>query len=240
MLGPSGLPRYAHEVRAVVLSVRSGVLSVVLARSGRRWSLPGGGCGPRQRLREAITAHLADQVDVRELAHLEQLATHSAVERDPRERVLGTAYLALLPSDVSPRLPSGARWFPTAELPAMALDHDVFVAAAVERLRAKLSYTNIGFALAPATFTIAELREVISAALGYQVAATNLTRVMTRRDLITPTGASAEPGRGGGRPAAVYRFRSRELSVTDPFAVLRPPRRPQARPDPVSAVGPVT
>ena len=51
----------------------------------------------------------------------------------------------------------------------------------VDRLRAKLSYTNIAFALAPAEFTIAELRDIVSAALGYEVDATNLNRVMTRR-----------------------------------------------------------
>jgi hypothetical protein len=47
---------------------------------------------------------------------------------------------------------------------------------------------------------------------------------MTRRELIEATGEVSSSGPGGGRPAAIYRFRSRELLVTDPFAVLRPPR----------------
>ena len=59
--------------------------------------------------------------------------------------------------------------------------------------------------------------------LGYDVGATNLQRVMTRRQMIEPTGNQSAPGSGGGRPAALYRFRQRTLNVTDPFAVFRPP-----------------
>jgi 8-oxo-dGTP diphosphatase len=109
------------------------------------------------------------------------------------------------------------------ELPSTAFDHGALVTSGWERLRAKLSYTNLGFALAPPTFTISELRSVYAAALGYDVAPTNLQRVLERRAVIEPTGETAPPGRGGGRPAAVYRFSERRLVVTDPFAALRPP-----------------
>jgi 8-oxo-dGTP diphosphatase len=105
----------------------------------------------------------------------------------------------------------------------MAFDHRAIVLAARERLRAKLSYTNIGFALAPETFTISELAAIYTAALGYPVDPTNLRRILERRGVLEATGERRSSGPGGGRPAAVYRFRSRELEVTDPFAVLRPP-----------------
>jgi ADP-ribose pyrophosphatase YjhB (NUDIX family) len=228
-VGGGPWPAYPHEVVAVVLSVRDGVLSVLLWRRARapfarRWALPGGGVGPAERLRTAIGRHLAEKVDVHEVAHLEQLATHSNVRRDPRARVLATAYLGIVPSSAAPSLPADTRWWPVSELPPTAFDHDEFVAAAVDRLRAKLSYTNIGFALAPAEFSLSTLTDVISGALGYRVAATNLARVMNRRELIEPTGVLCAPGPGGGRPAMTYRFRSRVLAVTDPFAVLRPPR----------------
>lgn len=242
--GPAGTvpaggpwPAYPHEVVAVVLSVRDGVLSVLLWRRARapfarRWALPGGGVGPDERLRTAISRHLAEKVDVHEVAHLEQLATHSNVRRDPRARVLATAYLGLVPSSAAPSLPRDTRWWSVSELPPTAFDHDEFVGAAVNRLRAKLSYTNIGFALAPAEFTLSTLTDVVGGALGYPVTATNLARVMNRREQIEPTGEIAAPGPGGGRPAMTYRFRSRALAVTDPFAVLRPPRGTTRQPDP--------
>ena len=97
------------------------------------------------------------------------------------------------------------------------------VTAARDRLRAKLSYTNLGFALAPREFTISALRDLYAAALGHPVSATNLQRVLTRRRVLEPTGAVAPPGPAGGRPAALFRFTDRTLRVTDAFAVLRPP-----------------
>jgi len=224
-----GWPTYPHEVLATVLSVREERLSVLLWRRARspyrgRWALPGGGVEPSERLREAITRHLAAKVDIRELAYVEQLATHSAVHRDPRGRVLATAYLGLVPVDVTAELPADTAWHPVDELPATAFDHQFFIDAAVARLRAKLSYTNIGYALAAREFTISQLRVVFSAALGYEIDATNLLRVLTRRQVIAATDRRAPSGEAGGRPATVYRFVTRELTVTDPFAVLKPPR----------------
>lgn len=221
-------PAYPHEVLGVVLSVRDGRLSVLLWRRSMgpeagHWALPGGGVEATQRLREAIAAHLAAKVDVRDVAWIEQVATHSKVDRDPRDRVLATGYLALVPADVEPALPADTAWFDVDDLPPTAFDHHVFVDAAVERLRAKLSYSNIGFALAPAAFTLPTLRQIVSAALGYQVDATNLARVLTRRGTIEPTGETTSSGARGGRPAAVYRFTSRTVTVTDPFATLKPP-----------------
>jgi hypothetical protein len=216
-------------VLGVVLSVRADRLSVLLWRRTRppeedRWALPGGGVRPTQRLREAISAHLAAKVDVCDIAWLEQVATHSRVDRDPRARVLATGYLALVPVDVIPALPEDTAWFDVEDLPPTAFDHRFFIEAAVERLRAKLSYTNIGFGLAPREFTVHTLRTIVSAALGYEVSATNLNRVMTRRQMIEPTGATTSSSSHGGRPAAVYRFTASTLTVTDPFAVLRPPK----------------
>lgn len=225
-------PAYPHEVVAVVLSIRDGRLSTLLWRRALpphrgRWALPGGGVQADERLRTAILRHLAEKVDLREVAHLEQLATHSNIRRDPRGRVLATGYLGIVPADAAPVLPADTRWHPVDALPTTAFDHAEFVRAGVDRLRAKLSYTNIGFALAPSDFTMSQLRDLISAALGYPVSPTNLERVMTRRSLIEATGNRTAPGAGGGRPAMNFRFRDRELTVTDPFAVLKPPgRRP--------------
>ncbi len=109
------------------------------------------------------------------------------------------------------------------DLPPTAFDHGAIAIAGRDRLRGKLSYTNAGFALAPPAFTLAELREVYVAALGHDVSATNLRRVLDRRGAIVATGERRGSGRSGGRPAEVFRFAAAELEVTDPFAALRPP-----------------
>ena len=76
--------------------------------------------------------------------------------------------------------------------------------------------------LAPATFTVAQLRDIYAASLGHPVSATNLQRVLTRRGVIEPTPAAARPTTLGGRPATLYRFAARSLVVTNPFAAFRP------------------
>ena len=213
-----------------MLHVRNGELQALLWQRARdpdagAWSLPGGYLDAEETLEESIRRHLATKVDVRELSHLEQLGTWSDPHRHPDERQLATAYLGLVPTGLDPGLPDDTAWHPVSALPELAFDHREITLAGRERLRAKLSYTNIGFALAPPEFTISELREFYAAALGHDVSATNLQRVLLRRGVIEATGERRAPGPGGGRPAAVFRFRSRSLEVTDEFAVLRPPSR---------------
>jgi ADP-ribose pyrophosphatase YjhB (NUDIX family) len=230
----------AHVTLAVVLQVRDGRLQVLLWQRAREpflgaWSLPGGYLEPGETLEESIRRHLAVKVDVRELAHLEQLATMSDPDRNPLAWELATAYLGLVPADVDPAVPEDTRWHPVSRLPELAFDHRAITLAGRDRLRAKLSYTNAGFALAPHRFTLSELRQIYVAALGHDVSATNLQRVLLRRGVLEPTGERREPGRSGGRPAALYRFRTRQLEITDQFAVLKPrqaaaaPSRTRAR-----------
>ena len=222
-----------HEVLAVVFQVRnlsSGKphLDVLLWQRALepemgKWSLPGGRVRDDEDLSTSARRQLAEKVDIQEVAHLEQLAVFSDPHRVPGARVIASAFLGLVPSPATPALPSDTRWHPVGELPPMAFDHGPMVAYARSRLAAKLSYTNIGFALAAREFALSTLRDVYGAALGYPVDATNLQRVLARRGVITPTGTTAHPGRSGGRPPALYRFTDSRLRVTDEFAAFRPP-----------------
>jgi len=220
--------RPIHVTLAVVFQVRAGTLQVLLWQRAKEpfagaWSLPGGYLEPGETLEASIRRHLAAKVDVRELSHLEQLETRSDPDRHPREWELATAYLGLVPRDVDPALPADTEWHSLDRLPELAFDHRAITLAGRERLRAKLSYTNIGFALAPETFALSELRDIYAAALGHDVSATNLQRVLVRRGVLEPTGKRREPGRSGGRPAELFRFSAPRLEVTDHFAVRRPP-----------------
>jgi ADP-ribose pyrophosphatase YjhB (NUDIX family) len=217
-----------HVALGVVLRAREQRLEVLLWQRAKEpakdaWALPGGYLEEDETLETSIRRHLKAKVDVRELTHLEQLETRSDPERYPRGRQLATAYLGLVPTNADPAVPDDTTWHQIDRLPRMAFDHGEITLAGRERLRAKLSYTNVGFALAPETFTIAELRDVYAAALGHDVSSTNLQRVLLRRELLEQTGERREPGPSGGRPAALFRFRARKLEVTDAFAVLRPP-----------------
>jgi ADP-ribose pyrophosphatase YjhB (NUDIX family) len=218
----------AHVALAVVFQVREGALSVLLWERAREpfsgaSALPGGTLVEGETLERSILRHLAAKVDVRDVSHLEQLGTWSDPARHPERWELATAYLGLVPLEVDPQIPDDTRWHRVDALPDTAFDHGAIVLAGRDRLRGKLSYSNIGFALAPESFTLAELRNVYEAALGYEVSATNLKRVLLRRGAIESLGRRRAHGPAGGRPAELYRFRVPRLEVTDPFAVLRPP-----------------
>ena len=197
--------------------------SVHWNRRRGKWSLPGGRLGDDEDLTSSVRRQLAEKVDLRELAHLEQLAVFSDPNRVPGARTIASTFLGpgALPRD--PRTAAGHPWHPVSDLPPMAFDHGPMVEHARTRLVAKLSYTNIGFALAPTEFAVSTLRDIYSAALGHPVDATNLQRVLERRNVITRTGTTARSGRSGGRPAALYRFTDSRYRVTDEFAALRPP-----------------
>jgi ADP-ribose pyrophosphatase YjhB (NUDIX family) len=160
----------AHVALATVFQVRDGDLSVLLWERARdphsgAWALPGGTLAADETLEESILRHLATKVDLREVSHLEQLGTWSEPDRHPERWELATAYLGLVPHGVDPQIPDDTRWHPVEAMPPTAFDHGAIVLAGRDRLRAKLSYSNIGFALAPETFTLAELRDVYEAAL---------------------------------------------------------------------------
>ena len=222
---PLGQP--THYVLGAVLQVRDDQLAVLLWQRARepfagQWSLPGGALVARESLEASIRRHLAAKVDVRELAHLEQFETLSEPDRHPDEWQVATAYLGLVPADANPSLPSDTAWHSIRSLPPLAFDHQRIVLAARDRLRAKLSYTNVGFAIAPREFTLAELRDLYAAALGHQVAATNLQRILVRRELLEPLAERRAPTAAGGRPAQLFRFRTRQIEITAQFAVLKP------------------
>lgn len=221
-------PAPVHVALATVFQVRDGELCALLWERAREpfsgaWALPGGTLAARETLEGSILRHLATKVDVQEVAHLEQLGTWSEPARHPERWEIATAYLGLVPLGLDPRVPEDTSWHPVDALPATAFDHGEIVLTGRDRLRGKLSYSNIGFGLAPETFTLAELRDIYESALGYEVSATNLKRVLVRRGAITSIGTRRAHGPAGGRPAELYRFCDRRLEVTDQFAVFRPP-----------------
>ena len=190
----------SHTVVAVVMRVHGGRLETMFARVERK-------------VGESLDDALARAVDVGALVHVEQLET-----RVFDDGTVATIYLAIARPDSE----VDGHWRPVAA--RWSKSDNALLAVAQARLRAKLSYTNLGFALAPEVFTISELREVYVAALGHDVSATNLQRVLLRRGALERVDGHRAPGRTGGRPAALFRFASQRLEVTDEFAALRPPR----------------
>jgi len=98
----------------VVLRVRDRRLDCLLWQRAKapfdgQWSLPRGPLGATERLGTSASRHLAAKVDITSIAHMEQLETRSDPDRDPRQRVLATAYLALVATTLPGDSPDDAK-----------------------------------------------------------------------------------------------------------------------------------
>jgi 8-oxo-dGTP diphosphatase len=167
-----------------------------------RFAFPGG----RVRVAESLDAAAARWLDAAlpgESAHLEQLYTFGEPGRDPAARVVSVAYLAFLPRAAEA---PGALWFKVAELPGLAYDHGVVARTALQRLRAKLAYTNIAYNLLPGSFTLGELQRAYEAILGRALDRRNFRKRILLLDFLEPLGTAR---RGRHRPALLYRFAER-------------------------------
>jgi 8-oxo-dGTP diphosphatase len=222
----SDRPLAAPVVNGVVMRAAPRLETLLWHRTDSgEWSLPGGFVRPHETLDEAMARHLREKVGVERVGHIEQLSTASRSDSHPDLWLIDVAHIAVLASDAQPQLPPDTDWHPIDGLPPVAFGHRAIIEQARDRLRGKLSYSNIAFALAPETFTLRELAHLYSAVLGHPVDPTNLGRVLERDEVLEPTGERRPAGESGGRPAAVYRFREREYAITRPYAAFRPPSR---------------
>ncbi len=172
-----------------------------------RWALPGGFVGPNEDLEEAARRELADETGITRL-YLEQLYSFGDPKRDPRERVISVAYYALVKlADHKLRAASDAvdvAWFPVAELPKLAFDHEKIVEVALRRLKAKVRYEPIGFELLPEKFTLGELQRLYETVLEQAVDKRNFRKKILGTELLDPLDEYQQDV--AHRAAQYYRF----------------------------------
>jgi 8-oxo-dGTP diphosphatase len=207
----------AVAIDVVVVTIDAeGRLAVVLAPLPADSPFPGAWALPGRRVRVAEDLDVAARRVLAEFAgladprHLEQLATFGRPDRDPRGRVVSVSYVALQPAPL--QLKGDARWWPVAERPDLAFDHEEILDRGLERLRARLAYSNVAFGLLPDTFTLSELQAVYESALGRPVDKRNFRRKVVALGMVEET---AGMRRGSHRPAQLYRFVRTELVLLD-------------------------
>ena len=180
------------------------------------WALPGGLIQDEESLDAAAGRILNEETGVADV-YLEQLYTFGQPDRDPAGRVVSIAYFALIHAAgielrTQPKY-ADVHWWPCANLPPLAYDHDAVAAYARQRLEWKLAYTNIVWSLLPRRFALTELQKVYEAVLGRQLDKRNFRKKILSLGLVEPIGETAM--RGAHRPAMLYRFTSREPRLID-------------------------
>jgi 8-oxo-dGTP diphosphatase len=166
-------PRPALTVDAVVFAFDDQDLKVLLiqralAPFAGKWALPGGFVQMHETLETAVRRELKEEAGLANI-YLEQLYTFGEPNRDPRGRTVSVAYYALVKlADhqlVASTDAKDAAWFPAAELPPLAFDHEKIVAVAHRRLQGKVRYQPIGFELLPKRFTLSQLQHLYETVL---------------------------------------------------------------------------
>ena len=221
---PEAFDRPAVTVDLVLMTASEGSLQLLLAKRLEhphrgRWSLPGGFVGVDEDLERAARRVLRQKACL-ETAFLEQLATFGAVDRDPRMRVITIAYFALLPPAAFDDALGATNGLVLATIRgadgdgvdiraagkklSLAFDHPMIVAQAVARLRGKLDYSDVAYALLPAEFTLRQLQEVHETILGRPLNKPAFRKRMLDKGVLRATGRR-EQGLSF-RPAELYRY----------------------------------
>ena len=184
------------------------------------WAMPGGFVHIDESPEDSVERVLSEKVGAKPV-HFEQLATYGALGRDPRGRVVSIVYLALCPPEVLRDADlakvvidwegevggQAVAQMNGARLP-LAFDHAAILGDVVKRLRGKLDYSPIAFALLPNRFTLRELQEVHEAILGKPLNKPPFRRKLLDRGMIVPTG-EFETG-SAYRPAELFEVKSKE------------------------------
>jgi 8-oxo-dGTP diphosphatase len=156
----------AVTVDIVIFTIHEKELKVLLVKRDlepfkNSWAIPGGFVRMQESLEDAAKRELLEETGVRDV-YLEQLYTFGDLNRDPRDRVITIAYMALANSDKiklqAATDVSQANWFNVEKVPKLAFDHDKILGYALKRLRWKFEYTTIAFSLLPQKFTISQVQ----------------------------------------------------------------------------------
>ena len=206
-------------VDLVILTVRDGALQVLLVERGvppfkGQWALPGGFVLERETLEEAARRELQEETGLKDV-YLEQLYTFGEPDRDPRGRTIAVAYYALtppLPVQASTDA-AAAAWHPAARPPRLAFDHAKILRTGLERLRAKLGYSTVGFELLPRQFTLTELQALYEAILERPLDKRNFRKKILSLGVLKSEGQKRAAA--AHRPARLYSFALGKVKILD-------------------------
>ena len=171
-------------------------------------ALPGGFLWQNETADMAAHRVLATKAGVTNV-YMEQLYTFTEPDRDTRGHIISVSYMALvrredLQFEDGPQTETPAL-YSVKDHPVLSFDHERILKYATKRLRDKLVYTNIAYALLPRLFTLSQLQRTYEIVLGHEIDKRNFRKKFLSLDMIAPTTEVLSGGRH--RPAQLYEFK---------------------------------
>ena len=207
-------PHPAVATDCAVFGFDGQCIKILLIRRGIEpykdlWALPGGFLRMDETTDQCIRRELYEETSLQP-AVIEQLGVFSAIDRDPRERVISVAYYSLVKkSDVrGGDDASEAQWFPLKALPTLAFDHREILDKALHTLREKIHFEPIGFDLMDSQFTIPDLQRLYESILGVRFDRRNFMKKIVQSGVISECDEciAAPSPRHAGRTPKSYTF----------------------------------
>ena len=179
-------------------------------------SLPWGFVADNETLEKTAYKKLEEKTSVKDI-YLEQLYTFSDVKRDPRGRIISTAYMSLV-SRENLTLKNSTKWreskfFPVTALPKLGFDHKQIIEYAIKRLKWKLEYTNIAQYILPEKFTFTQLQNVYEIVLNQKFDVRNFRKKINSLWIIEETWEKEIWNQY--RPARLFRFTNKNMEIVN-------------------------
>ena len=168
------------------------------------WAFPGGFLNIDESAQQGAKRELFEETGLRD-AYIHQFHTFSAVNRDPRERVISIAYYALVRISAVKGGDDAAKaqWFPLDSVPPLAFDHDMMLRMAIKELRRQIHFEPIGLELLPEKFTMTQLRHLYEAILNKKCNHRHFSTEMLKTGLLTQLN---ETKAANNKATSLYRF----------------------------------
>ncbi len=191
-------PHPSVTTDAVVFGFDGKQLHILLIERGidpykGSWALPGGFMHIDETVEECARRELYEETGVRNV-FLEQFHVFSSVYRDPRERVITVAFVALVCKSDYQLMANDdaakASWFTLDELPPLAFDHYDIITMSRQHLKEMLQVRPIAFELLDKKFSMTELQRLYELINGVLYDRRNFARKMSANPFLVDEGVS--------------------------------------------------
>ncbi len=215
-------PRFHVAVDCIIFGFSQGELSLLLLKrrfepGQGEWSLMGGFVQENESVDDAAKRVLAELTGLTDV-YMEQVGVFGEVDRDPGERVISTAYYALINiNEYDRRLVEehNAYWMKIGELPNLLFDHQQMVDKARRLMKTQSATMPIGFNLLPEFFTLTQLQDLYEAINGKAVDKRNFRKRVAENPFIEKTPLIDKSG--SRRGASLYKFNEEDYKKSLKF-----------------------
>jgi len=212
----------ATDIVLFSLSPKKGLifLAITINHKGyyeNKIGLPGGLINKDETAEESVIRNLIQKSGFSSKPYLEQLITMSALERDPRSRVVSVAYLGLINQNILEKeiLNKDTYWEEVKNNKKLAFDHKDILEIAIQRLKSKIQYSTIIKFLLPKEFTLSELQNAYETILESKIDKRNFRKKILSQNILEDTKKKLSGFKY--RPAATYIFKSKNIQNINMF-----------------------